>query len=49
MVSGPSEVTSDLIAALVHRRGTGIGYVSREHGLEAWVDAYERIFRECAA
>ncbi|HKE65608.1 MAG TPA: glycosyltransferase family 4 protein [Micromonosporaceae bacterium] len=49
VVSGPSEVTGDLIAALVLRRGTGVGYVSREHGLEAWVDAYERIFRECTA
>jgi glycosyltransferase involved in cell wall biosynthesis len=48
VVSEPRDVTAEMIEALAQRRGAGVAYVRRRHDIETWLDAYERIFQECA-
>ena len=49
VAAGPRELTADLIAAAAANAGDGAAYVQSHHSREAWLDAYEAVFRECAA
>lgn len=49
IAAGPHDVTADVIAAAAANAGEGASYVRAHHSREAWLDAYEAVFRECAA
>jgi glycosyltransferase involved in cell wall biosynthesis len=48
VVADPRHVTTDMITSMARQRGLGVSYAQRRHGIDAWLDAYEGIFRECA-
>ncbi|MFR9775982.1 glycosyltransferase family 4 protein [Micromonospora sp. MS34] len=47
VVGEPWELTAAQTSALLELRGGGVAYVDKHHGRETWLDAYERILREC--
>jgi len=47
VLTEPAELRT-AVTALLDLRGRGVEYIRRHHSHEGLVDAYERIFRECA-
>jgi glycosyltransferase involved in cell wall biosynthesis len=48
VLAEPTDLTADAVSGLLALRGHGVAYIQRHHSHEGLVDAYERVFRECA-
>jgi glycosyltransferase involved in cell wall biosynthesis len=49
VLAEPTDLTADAVAALLALRGKGVAYIQQHHTRDGFLDAYERIFRECTS